>query len=750
MAELPVLIQDLALILVVACITTLIFKKLNQPLVLGYIVAGFLAGPHFVYTPSVADTASIKVWSDIGVIFLLFSLGLDFSVKKLIKAGGTAFMSAFIIIIGMMLLGLTVGWSFGWKQMDSVFLGGMIAMSSTTIIYKAFADLGISQKSFAKTVISILVVEDILAIVLMVLLTTMSVKSTFAGTDLLYNISKLLFFIILWFVVGIYAIPEFLRRVRRLMTKEILLVTVMALCLAMVYIAAKVGFSAAFGAFVMGSILSETLESEEIEKLISPIKDLFGAVFFVSVGMMVNPSMIAEYALPIIVITVTVIFGQAFFGTLGVLLSGRPLNIALQCGFSLTQIGEFAFIIASLGVSLGVTSDYLYPIVVAVSVITTFLTPYMIKLAEPVSAYASSHLPDRWIKFLHKYSSGSNTIGDTGMWHRLVVALLRITVIYSVLTIASIILCINVLNPLILDFVPGIWGRLACVLLTILIMSPFLRAIVAKKNHSVEARELWNTNDFNRGLLVFTVVVRGIIAIAFISVVISRYFHGSIVLVSVVAMVAVVLIVLSQWMKKRSIIMERKFMQNLNFKEYQYNLKNGRQAFVTDLLSNDLHITDMEFPADYDYAGKTLKELNWRNRFGISVVSILRGGKRINIPGPETRLFPGDKLQVLATDEQITSFSRKLDDLAWKVREENGSESEMVLKKVVILDNSVFVGTTVREASIREKYNCLVVGIEYSDGKIAVPDVDRTLVPGDILWIVGEPKNLVWLANAGK
>lgn len=750
MAELPILIQDLTLILVVACITTLIFKKLNQPLVLGYILAGFITGPHFSYTPTVADPASIKVWSDIGVIFLLFSLGLDFSVKKLIKAGGTAFTSASIIIAGMMFLGIVVGWAFGWQKMDSLFLGGMIAMSSTTIIYKAFADMGISQKSFAKTVISILVVEDILAIVLMVLLTTMSVKSSFEGGDLLYNISKLLFFIILWFVVGIYAIPGILKRLRRLMTKEILLLTVMALCFAMVYIASEVGFSSAFGAFVMGSILSETLESEEIEKLVSPIKDLFGAVFFVSVGMMVDPDMIAQYVLPIVILTIVVILGQSFFGTLGVLLSGHPLNIAIQCGFSLTQIGEFAFIIASLGVSLGVTSTHLYPIVVAVSVITTFMTPYMIKLAGPASEYVTRKLPVKWLDYLKKYSAGSNTLGNNGQWRRLLTALLRITVIYSVLTIACMIMCISFINPFILEYIPGTWGKVTCSLLTVLLMSPFLRAIVAKKNHSVEFAALMKTNDFNRGMLLLTVVARGVIAIIFISVVLSRYFPGSIVIVSIVAMFAVVLIVLSQWMKKRSILMERTFMQNLNFKEYQYNMKNGKQAYVTDLLSNDLHITDMEFPNDYDYAGKTLRELNWRNRFGISVVSILRGGKRINIPGPDTCLYPGDKLQVLATDSQIMAFSKKLEDLAWKVSEENQNVSEMVLKKVVILEKSIFVGTSIRSARIRERFNCLVVGIEHSDGDIAVPDVDRLLVPGDILWIVGEPKSLMDFANAGK
>lgn len=750
MSNLPILIQDLALILALAGITTLIFKRLNQPLVLGYIVAGFLASPHFAYTPSVADMASIKVWSDIGVIFLLFSLGLDFSVKKLIKGGGPAFLSASIIILGMMLLGIAVGYSFGWDFMDSLFLGGMIAMSSTTIIYKAFADLGINQKNFAKTVINILVVEDILAIVLMVLLTTMSVKSTFEGSDLLYNISKLLFFIILWFVVGIYAIPEFLKRIRGLMTKETLLIVVVGLCFVMVYIAAKVGFSAAFGAFVMGSILSGTLESDEIEKLVSPIKDLFGAVFFVSVGMMVDPLMIAKYGLPIFIITVAVILGQSFFGTLGVILSGKPLKIAIQCGFSLTQIGEFAFIIASLGVSLGVTSDFLYPIVVAVSVITTFITPYMIKLAGPVSDYASTHLPTKWLSLIQKYSSGSNTISSDNEWPKLIGALVRITVIYSVLNIAIIILCVNITNPIILDWVPGFWGKLLSVILIVLIMSPFLRAIIAKKNHSKEFMAIWKINDFNRGLLLLTLLLRVLIAMGFVSFVISCYFNAPIVLVSVVAMVLVVLIGMSQWMKKRSILLERKFIQNLNFKENMDNIKNGKQAYVNDLLSNDLHITDMEFPNDYDFAGKTLQELNWRSRYGINVISIYRGGRRFNIPDGKTRLFPGDKLQVLATDEQIVAFSKKLEELALKVNTEFDTVSEMVLKKILLTEKSYLIGTTIKLAGIRERYNCLVVGIEQNDGVLVVPDMNRILNVGDVLWVVGEPKNLLLIANVEK
>jgi CPA2 family monovalent cation:H+ antiporter-2 len=404
MSHLAPLIADLALILICAGIMTLLFKKLKQPLVLGYIVAGFLASPHMPYTPSVGDTANIQTWADIGVIFLLFALGLEFSFKKIVKVGATAIIAALTIIFSMIIVGICVGLCFGWKQMDCIFLGGMIAMSSTTIIYKAFDDLGLSKQKFAGLVLSVLILEDILAIVLMVMLSTMAVSNHFEGTEMLVSIGKLFFFLILWFVVGLYLVPVFLKRMRKLMSEETMLIVSLGLCFGMVVMAAHFGFSPAFGAFIMGSILAETIEAESIERLVKPVKDLFGAIFFVSVGMMVDPTMIAEYAIPIIVITLVVILGQSFFGTLGVLFAGQPLKIAMQCGFSLTQIGEFAFIIASLGVTLHVTSHFLYPIVVAVSVITTFLTPYMIRLAGPASEYADKHLPQKWMAFISRYA----------------------------------------------------------------------------------------------------------------------------------------------------------------------------------------------------------------------------------------------------------------------------------------------------------------------------------------------------------
>ena len=516
MSQLTPLISDLALILICAGIMTLIFKKLKQPLVLGYIVAGFICTPHFKFTPSVVDSASIHIWSEIGVIFLLFALGLEFSFKKLMKVGGSAVISACTIIFCMILVGVFVGWTFGWNRMDCIYLGGMLAMSSTTIIYKAFDDMGLRQQRFAGLVLSILILEDILAIVLMVMLSTMAVSQNFEGGEMVYSILKLLFFLILWFVVGIYGIPLFLKRVRKLMSDETLLIVSLALCFGMVYLAALVGFSPAFGAFIMGSILSETIESEHIGKLVSPVKDLFGAIFFVSVGMMVDPAMIVEYKYQILVIVLAVLLGQTIFGTTGVLLSGQPLKTAMQCGFSLTQIGEFAFIIASLGVSLKVTSDFLYPIVVAVSVITTFLTPYMIRLAIPAYHIVEKRLPGKWKKMLERYSSGSQTVNHENNWKKLLVAIARIVAVYSVLCIAMITLSFHFIIPLFRASLPVFWANLAGTVFTIVCIAPFLRAIIMKKNHSVEFQALWQDSRFNRAPLISTILLRIVIAVMFV------------------------------------------------------------------------------------------------------------------------------------------------------------------------------------------------------------------------------------------
>lgn len=744
MSQLTPLISDLALILICAGIMTLIFKKLKQPLVLGYIVAGFICTPHFKFTPSVVDSASIHIWSEIGVIFLLFALGLEFSFKKLMKVGGSAVISACTIIFCMILVGVFVGWTFGWNRMDCIYLGGMLAMSSTTIIYKAFDDMGLRQQRFAGLVLSILILEDILAIVLMVMLSTMAVSQNFEGGEMVYSILKLLFFLILWFVVGIYGIPLFLKRVRKLMSDETLLIVSLALCFGMVYLAALVGFSPAFGAFIMGSILSETIESEHIGKLVSPVKDLFGAIFFVSVGMMVNPAMIVEYKYQILVIVLAVLLGQTIFGTTGVLLSGQPLKTAMQCGFSLTQIGEFAFIIASLGVSLKVTSHFLYPIVVAVSVITTFLTPYMIRLAVPAYNVIDKYMPSRWRRLLDRYSSGASVANHSNNWKKLVIAIIRIVLIYAVLSIAVTALFLHFIVPLATDMLGDLWGRILGAVLTITAIAPFLRAMIMKKNRSEEFKSLWSDSRFNHAPLISIILLRIVIAIGFIVFIIENLFRASAALMVGIAIIVVCAMILSRFLKKQSIVLERTFVRNLHYKEIQQEYLGEKQPeYAGRLLDRDLHLSDFLIPAESAWAGKTLRELDLGKKYDVHVASIIRGKHRLNIPDGNTCIFPNDLIQVIGTDEQLSLFASVAEKAIHTYDDEDFGKHEMKLKQFVVAKDSPFVGHSIIECGIRNKYHCLVVGIESAgEDVLRTPQVHMPLKEDDVVWVVGEEDDL--------
>lgn len=744
MSQLTPLISDLALILICAGIMTLIFKKLKQPLVLGYIVAGFICTPHFKFTPSVVDSASIHIWSEIGVIFLLFALGLEFSFKKLMKVGGSAVISACTIIFCMILVGVFVGWTFGWNRMDCIYLGGMLAMSSTTIIYKAFDDMGLRQQRFAGLVLSILILEDILAIVLMVMLSTMAVSQNFEGGEMVYSILKLLFFLILWFVVGIYGIPLFLKRVRKLMSDETLLIVSLALCFGMVYLAALVGFSPAFGAFIMGSILSETIESEHIGKLVSPVKDLFGAIFFVSVGMMVDPAMIVEYKYQILVIVLAVLLGQTIFGTTGVLLSGQPLKTAMQCGFSLTQIGEFAFIIASLGVSLRVTSHFLYPIVVAVSVITTFLTPYMIRLAVPAYNVIDKYMPSRWRRLLDRYSSGASVANHSNNWKKLVIAIIRIVLIYAVLSIAVTALFLHFIVPLATDMLGDLWGRILGAALTIAAIAPFLRAMIMKKNRSEEFKSLWSDSRFNHAPLISIILLRIVIAIGFIVFIIENLFRASAALMVGIAIIVVCAMILSRFLKKQSIVLERTFVRNLHYKEIQQEYLGEKQPeYAGRLLDRDLHLSDFLIPAESAWAGKTLRELDLGKKYDVHVASIIRGKHRLNIPDGNTCIFPNDLIQVIGTDEQLSLFASVAEKAIHTYDDEDFGKHEMKLKQFVVAKDSPFVGHSIIECGIRNKYHCLVVGIESAgEDVLRTPQVHMPLKEDDVVWVVGEEDDL--------
>ena len=744
MSQLAPLISDLALILICAGVMTLIFKKLKQPLVLGYIVAGFLCSPHFAFTPSVVDEANIDLWSEIGVIFLLFALGLEFSIKKLLKVGSSAIISACTIILFMIIIGVSVGWMFGWKQMDCIYLGGMIAMSSTTIVYKAFDDMGLRQQHFAGVVLGILIIEDILAIVLMVMLSTMAVSTHFEGSELILSIVRLVFFLILWLVVGLYLIPILLKRVRKLMSDETLLIVSLAFCFGMVYLAAAVGFSPAFGAFIMGSILSETVESEHIEHLVAPVKDLFGAIFFVSVGMMVDPHMIVEYRYPILAIVGAVLLGQTVFGTLGVLLSGQPLKTAMQCGFSLTQIGEFAFIIAAMGVSLKVTSDFLYPIVVAVSVITTFLTPYMIRLAVPAYNVIDRHLPSRWRLLLERYSAGSSTVNHKTNWQKLLLAVARVVLIYSVLSIAVLIISLHFMRPYLLDVLGMTWGKIVTAVITILAIAPFLRALIMKKNHSVEFRTLWNDNRFNHAPLISLVIFRVLIGVGFVVFIIERLFQGSVALIVGISILVVCGMIFSRFLKKQSIVLERTFELNLRSKEMRQEYLGGkRPSYAGKLLDRDIHLSDFTVSPDSEWVGHTLKELDLGKKYGVHVTSIIRGTHRVNIPDGASRIFPNDTLQIIGTDEQLSAFSAMAEKAVLPPDGEDLEKREMKLSQFIVDKKSPFVGRNIIESGFRSNYHCLVVGIESAgEDALRAPDVHAPLRENDVVWVVGEAANL--------
>lgn len=742
MNELPYLVKDLALILIVAGIVTVVFKKLKQPLVLGYVMAGFLVSPHMPYTMSVIDRDDISTWGEIGVIFLLFSLGLDFSFKKIMKMGASPIISTCSIVFCMMVLGIVTGHAFGWSRMDSIFLGGMLAMSSTTIIYKAFDDLGLRQQRFAGLVMSVLILEDVLAIVMMVMLSAIANGSSPDGGQMLGSVAKIAFFLILWFVVGIFLIPWMLRSVRKLINNETLLIIALGLCCAMAVLSTQVGFSSAFGAFVMGSILAETIEADRIIKLVEPVKNLFGAVFFVSVGMLVDPQILVEYALPIFILVLVIILGQAVFGTLSFLISGQSLKSAMQCGFSMAQIGEFSFIIASLGLSLGVIGKFLYPVVVAVSVITTFLTPYMIKAATPCYAMLERRMPKKWAATLNNITLSRRPTHPERKWKSLLVQMVRNTVIYSILSGAAIFLMLTFFLPFVRQLLPHWWANAACGVCTLLFIAPFLRAMVMKKNHSEEFKSLWNENPYNKLPLIFTILVRLVVASTFVFYICNYLTRFTNALMLSIALAAVALMVISRSLKRRSIKMERMFMQNLRSRDIAAEVMGRkRPLYEGRLLDRDIHIADIDVPENSLWAGKTLRELELRNKYGVHVSSILRGIQRINTPNGDMMIFPGDRLQAIGSDDQLTALSSAMNR---EIREKDPEieKREMKLRQVIINADGAFAGKTMKESGIRDKFNCMVIGIEEGKENLSPVDPSRKLEKDDIIWIVGEEEDI--------
>ena len=684
MGTLPTLITDLALILVLAGIVSLIFRRLKQPLVLGYIVAGFICGPQVSFFPSVVDAANVSTWADIGVIFLMFTLGLEFSFKKIFKMGSAPFIAACTIIFCMIGLGSVAGHFFGWSDINSLFLGGMLAMSSTTVIYKALNDMGLRQQRFASSVMSVLVVEDILGILLMVLLSTIAVSSSFQGMKLVASLLQLALVLVVWFVVGVFMIPSFLRQARKWMSKETLLIMALGLCFLMVVLAEEMHYSSAFGAFMMGSILAETIEAEEINRLVEPVKDLFGAIFFVSVGMLVNPSVIASYWLPILILIVLIL---------------PP---------------------------------------VSVSVITTFLTPYMIRLAEPVYYAVEKHMPSYFRSMLNNAGNTPSVSNETA-WKRLLRSLFKQVAAYGFLSVAVITVSFNTLLPFSREVFTHWWGNAFCGIVTLMVISPFLRAIVMRKNHSDDFKKLWNERQYNRFPLIFTIVVRYIFASAFVFYIINFLSPYSSLLHWILACVLVLVFMSSKSIKARSIKLEHSFMRNLNLREAMAVEKGkANPKYAERLLSLDVHMTHVTLPMNTVFAGKTLKELDLARQMGVMVAAISRSGSQIHIPGPNEVLFPGDVLQIIGDDVKLKTFAQRVDSDTNEEMEPDEAK-EMILRSLLITDNSLFCNKRVNESGIREQYQCMLAGFQDKDAKqLTLPHATRVIRSGDIMWIVGE------------
>ena len=744
MSHLPTLIADLALILISASIITLLFKWLKQPLVLGYIVAGLLAGPYVHIFPTVGDIANINIWAEIGVVFLLFALGLEFSFKKLINVGSTAFITATTEVISMLLIGYMVGYLLGWGTMNSIFLGGMLSMSSTTIIIKAFDDLGLRSQRFTGIVFGTLVVEDLIAILMMVLLSTMAVSKDFVGEELLVSVLKVVFFLILWFLIGIFILPAFLKKAKKLMNNETLLIVSLGLCLGMVVLATYTGFSAALGAFIMGSILAETIEAEHIEHIIQPVKDLFGAIFFVSVGMLVNPAVLVEYAWPVIIITLVTIIGKAIFSSLGVLLSGESLNISIKSGFSLAQIGEFAFIIAGLGVSLKVLDPFISPIIVAVSVITTFTTPYFIRLANPFAEWLYKVLPPKVQEMLARYASGKKTVNHDSDWKKLLKNIVGRVIIYSVLLTAIWLLSVKTLYPAVSElFTPvTIWVNLAMCLATLLLMTPFLWALISNKyNSSAIFLKLWEDENYNHGRLVALVLFRVSVAIFFISAVVISYFHLNIGIGVVIAVAVVALILILREDLTQDSRLETHFLTNLNLREEVAKKHHPlKTSFNSEFNNKDIELTSVLASPYSRYIGKSLGELSFRQEFGVNVVAIVRGDLKIYIPKSSERIYPQDKLAVVGTDRQLQKFRDEIESPQGVPGTEEMYQ-EMNLHSFTVNEAFHFLDKSIVQSRLGEKYDSIVVAIE-RNGELVPLDKDATFLLGDLVWFVGEREKI--------
>ncbi len=735
MSSLPPLFLDLAIILVTAGIITVVFKWLKQPLVLGYIVAGFFIGPYFPWFPAVKDAADVHVWSEIGIVFLMFALGLEFSIKKLKKVGATGAITALTELAIMFLIGSSVGRLLGWASMECIFLGCMLSISSTSIIIKSFEDLKLKQQKFTSSVTAVLVVEDLIAVLLLVLLSTISVSKNFDGGELVMSLVKLVFFLIIWFTFGIFLIPTFLRWMRRYMTEETLCIVAVGLCFGMVVLASYAGFSTALGAFVMGAILAETIEADVIHRIITPIKNLFCAVFFVSVGMLVDPQILVKYIGTILIIAGTVILFKSSAATVGIILSGKNLKTAVQSGFCFCQIGEFSFIIASLGLSFGVINSDIYPIIVSVSIITTFVTPYMIKAANPFYEKVIPRLPQRLLDALDRYSNSAKQTNQSISVRIFLKKQFSSILLYSAINAAISLLSFSLLKPLLNRMMvtstgdPSFWGNLLGMTATLLIMIPFVWALAVRGVNRERIKQLLDSKEYSQAIVIPVLLLRYFLSLFFIGIVIGNYIHLAVGFLVILAIFIVLVVLFS----KRTISfyqrIENQFISNFNSRQAQQSFK------IPTLLENNFYLERIPVTTYSPFAGRQLMRTNFREDYGINVVSIERAGLVYDLPDKEMIILPGDRLSVMGSEEQI-SHLRSVLDVEPDMLIHDHSDNELNIYRLTVNEHNPFIGLTIAESKFSQHYNAMIIAIERDNHQILNPRSNTQFEQDDVVWFV--------------
>lgn len=731
--QLPPLIQDLAVILGVAAIVTFAFRRIKQPVVLGYIVAGIIVGP---YTPaifSVTDTESIKVWAELGVIFLMFSLGLEFSFRRLAQVGFSAAGAGLIEITTMLIAGVVTARFLGWSSMESIFLGCMIAISSTTIILKALEELGLKSNRFAELVFGILIVEDLAAILMLVALTNIATTSSFAGTELLLAGGKLAIVVGAWFLVGIFLVPRFVKSVSKHGNDEMLTVVASGLCFALVALAASFQYSIALGAFIMGSIIAESTEAKRIENLIAPLKDMFGAVFFVSVGMLLNPRTLIENWAAIAVISAVIAFGKISSVTIGAFITGQSVKNSVRTGFSMAQIGEFSFIIATLGLSYKVIDEKIYPIIVASSLITTFTTPYFMRAAPHFAGWIEERMPqklkfvsDSYVAWIERQTVTSNRrkllMRATLKW------MLNAIVVVTLFTIAAD------------KFVPIMEGALSSSSAAraatwggaFLLCSPSLLAMFTAFRES-EVVIGWNHGLPKGGLLFLS----RFFATALVGLLGLEFFPTQVALGATIAACAMVFFIFRRKLGGYYEWLESQFQSGF---QADLNIPGGSNPYER-LAPWDAHLVDVLVPPHSFVTGRTLLDLRLRETYGLNVVVIVRNGHNIISPKANESLSHGDELLCFATDDEIERLKK---DLAVASAGAHSFESldSYDIRQYRVQQRSKLNNSTVRASGIREQYDCIVVGLERESQRIRNPNSDTSLLVDDILWVVGTGNNL--------